>query len=56
MCFRYAIGNAERPILGGKKVGWLDALANDIQEQYHPNNTGGPSIKVSLTLRIFKIV
>lgn len=43
--FRYAIGNAQRPLV---KIGWLDILANDTQEHYFPNNTGGgPSIKVS---------
>lgn len=45
--FRYAIGKAERPILKSK-IGWLDILANDTHEYYYPNNTGGPSIKVSL--------
>lgn len=44
--YRYAIGNAERPILKSK-IGWLDILANDTHEYYYPNNTGGPSIKVS---------
>lgn len=29
------------------KIGWLDILANDTHEYYYPNNTGGPSIKVS---------
>ncbi|XP_037926588.1 potassium voltage-gated channel subfamily H member 2 isoform X2 [Hermetia illucens] len=43
-CIWYAIGNAERPILRNK-IGWLDILANDTQEFYLPNNTGGPSIK-----------
>lgn len=43
--YRYAIGNAQRPMV---KIGWLDILANDTQEHYFPNNTGGgPSIKVS---------
>lgn len=42
--FRYAIGNAERPMLHSK-IGWLDILANDTQQYYLPNNTGGPSIK-----------
>uniref|UniRef100_A0A1B0CAV1 Cyclic nucleotide-binding domain-containing protein n=2 Tax=Lutzomyia longipalpis TaxID=7200 RepID=A0A1B0CAV1_LUTLO len=41
---RYAIGNAERPILKAK-IGWLDSLASDSQEYYFPNGTGGPSIK-----------
>ena len=44
--FRYAIGKAERPMLKSK-IGWLDILANDTHEYYYPNNTGGPSIKVS---------
>lgn len=43
---RYAIGNAERPILNGK-IGWLDALAADTNQHYTVNGTGGPSIKVS---------
>lgn len=48
---RYAIGKAERPLLvgQGRKIGWLDILANDTHEYYYPNNTGGPSIKVSST-------
>ncbi|XP_037044043.1 potassium voltage-gated channel subfamily H member 6 isoform X3 [Bradysia coprophila] len=42
-CIWYAIGNAQRPMV---KIGWLDILANDTQEHYFPNNTGGgPSIK-----------
>lgn len=44
-CCRYAIGNAERPMLHSK-VGWLDILANDTHQFYGVNNTGGPSIKV----------
>lgn len=48
--YRYAIGNAQRPMV---KIGWLDILANDTQEHYFPNNTGGgPSIKVSQNNRI----
>uniref|UniRef100_A0A182PA07 Kinesin motor domain-containing protein n=1 Tax=Anopheles epiroticus TaxID=199890 RepID=A0A182PA07_9DIPT len=44
-CIWYAIGNAERPLLKGK-IGWLDALAQDTEEYYFPNNTGGgPSVK-----------
>ncbi|CAG9831968.1 unnamed protein product [Diabrotica balteata] len=27
------------------KIGWLDILANDTQQYYLPNNTGGPSIR-----------
>lgn len=46
--FRYAIGNAERPTLKSK-VGWLDILANDTHQFYYQNDTGGPSIKVSLS-------
>lgn len=42
---RYAIGNAERPFLK-HKVGWLDHLANDMEEPYINNTHGGPSIKV----------
>lgn len=42
---RYAIGNAERPILNGR-IGWLDALATDTNQHYTVNGTGGPSIKV----------
>lgn len=45
--YRYAIGKAERPMLKSK-IGWLDILANDTHEYYYPNNTGGPSIKVSV--------
>lgn len=41
---RYAIGNAERPMLHAK-IGWLDSLANDTQQFYLANNTGGPSIR-----------
>nr|CAI5830407.1 unnamed protein product [Callosobruchus analis] len=41
---RYAIGNAERPILHGP-IGWLDILAQDTHQPYGPNNTGGPSIR-----------
>ncbi|XP_018911095.2 voltage-gated inwardly rectifying potassium channel KCNH6 isoform X3 [Bemisia tabaci] len=43
-CIWYAIGNAERPRLKAK-VGWLDHLAEDTQQAYFPNNTGGPSIR-----------
>ncbi|XP_076256580.1 potassium voltage-gated channel seizure isoform X4 [Rhynchophorus ferrugineus] len=43
-CIWYAIGNAERPVLHSK-IGWLDILANDTNQQYLPNGTGGPSIK-----------
>ncbi|KAJ8913661.1 hypothetical protein NQ315_007378 [Exocentrus adspersus] len=43
-CIWYAIGNAERPMLPAK-IGWLDILANDTQQYYTANNTGGPSIK-----------
>jgi len=49
-CCRYAIGNAERPLLKSK-VGWLDILANDTHQFYKANNTGGPSIKVSNILQ-----
>ena len=35
------------------KIGWLDILANDTHEYYFPNNTGGPSIKVGITVYIF---
>lgn len=45
---RYAIGNAERPMMKNK-IGWLDALADATQEYYYANNTGGgPSIKVGI--------
>lgn len=27
------------------KIGWLEALARDTQQEYYPNNTGGPTIK-----------
>ncbi|CAG9815007.1 unnamed protein product, partial [Phaedon cochleariae] len=43
-CIWYAIGNAERPMLP-VKIGWLDVLANDTQQFYLANNTGGPSIR-----------
>uniref|UniRef100_A0A182XZB9 Uncharacterized protein n=1 Tax=Anopheles stephensi TaxID=30069 RepID=A0A182XZB9_ANOST len=50
-CIWYAIGNAERPFLKAK-IGWLDALAQDTQEYYFPNNTGGgPSVKIPNPLR-----
>lgn len=42
--FRYAIGNAERPVLHAK-IGWLDHLAEDTIQPYYSNNTGGPTIK-----------
>lgn len=47
-CIWYAIGNAERRHVDSK-VGWLDMLANDTHQFYNPqNNTGGPSIRVSV--------
>lgn len=42
---RFAIGNAERPLLRAK-IGWLDHLANATHQFYTANNTGGPGIKV----------
>lgn len=42
--FRYAIGNAERPNLNAQ-ISWLHILANDTQQPYLANGTGGPSIK-----------
>lgn len=42
--FRYAIGNAERPNLNAQ-ISWLHVLANDTQQPYLANGTGGPSIK-----------
>ena len=44
---RYAIGFAER---SGPKahIGWLAGLANATDQPYTANNTGGPSIKVSI--------
>lgn len=48
--FRYAIGNAERPILHAK-IGWLHSLAEDTHQPYTHNGTlGGPSIKVGQKL------
>lgn len=47
---RYAIGNAERPILHAK-IGWLHSLAEDTQQPYTVNGTGGPSIKVGASSR-----
>ncbi|XP_030747357.1 potassium voltage-gated channel subfamily H member 2 isoform X2 [Sitophilus oryzae] len=41
-CIWYAIGNAERLPY---RIGWLDSLANDTNQQYLENGTGGPSIK-----------
>ncbi|XP_017781968.1 PREDICTED: potassium voltage-gated channel subfamily H member 6-like isoform X3 [Nicrophorus vespilloides] len=41
-CIWYAIGNAERPLMN---FGWLHILANDTQQYYMPNDTGGPSIR-----------
>ncbi|CAG9772167.1 unnamed protein product [Ceutorhynchus assimilis] len=43
-CIWYAIGNAERPNLHSR-ISWLDFLANDTQQPYLANGTGGPSIK-----------
>ncbi|XP_066252021.1 potassium voltage-gated channel unc-103 isoform X5 [Euwallacea similis] len=43
-CIWYAIGNAERPNLHAS-ISWLDILANDTQQPYTANGTGGPSIK-----------
>ncbi|XP_031351425.1 potassium voltage-gated channel subfamily H member 6 isoform X3 [Photinus pyralis] len=43
-CIWYAIGNAERPALHAK-IGWLDTLADNTQQHYYANNTGGPTIK-----------
>ncbi|XP_019759166.1 potassium voltage-gated channel unc-103 isoform X4 [Dendroctonus ponderosae] len=43
-CIWYAIGNAERPNLHAR-ISWLDILANDTQQPYLANGTGGPSIK-----------
>lgn len=40
--FRYAIGSWERPQLHAP-IGWLDALANDVQATY--DNSTGPSMK-----------
>ena len=45
---RFAIGNAERPLLRAK-IGWLDHLANATHQFYTANNTGGPGIKVAYT-------
>ena len=44
MYCRFAIGNAERPMLRAK-IGWLDHLANATHQFYTANNTGGPGIK-----------
>lgn len=39
---RYAIGSWERPQLHAP-IGWLDALANDVQASY--DNSTGPSMR-----------
>ncbi|CAO1308266.1 unnamed protein product [Diamesa hyperborea] len=44
-CIWYAIGNAERPMLTGSNIGWLDQLAQATDQQYFSNGTGGPTIK-----------
>ncbi|XP_050673584.1 potassium voltage-gated channel unc-103 isoform X3 [Leptidea sinapis] len=41
-CLWYAIGSWERPQLHAP-IGWLDALANDVQASY--NNSTGPSMR-----------
>ncbi|CAH2068590.1 unnamed protein product, partial [Iphiclides podalirius] len=41
-CIWYAIGNWERPQLQAP-IGWLDALANDVQATYY--NSTGPSMR-----------
>ncbi|CAH0600507.1 unnamed protein product [Chrysodeixis includens] len=41
-CLWYAIGNWERPKLHAP-IGWLDALANDVQASY--DNSTGPSMR-----------
>ncbi|XP_013144635.1 PREDICTED: potassium voltage-gated channel subfamily H member 6-like [Papilio polytes] len=41
-CIWYAIGNWERPQLQAP-IGWLDALANDVQATY--DNSTGPSMR-----------
>jgi hypothetical protein len=46
---RFAIGNAERPMLRAK-IGWLDHLANATHQFYTANNTGGPGIKVGANI------
>lgn len=50
---RFAIGNAERPLLRAK-IGWLDHLANATHQFYTANNTGGPGIKVLYRQLSFK--
>ena len=45
LCFRYAIGYAERSGPHAH-IGWLSSLANATDQPYNLNNTGGPSIKV----------
>ena len=47
--YRFAIGNAERPMLR-VKIGWLDHLANATHQFYTANNTGGPGIKVGANI------
>lgn len=51
--FRYAIGNAERPMLK-TKIGWLDVLSRDLDQPYYGNDTGGPSIKVTIFFFIIR--
>ncbi|XP_022903882.2 voltage-gated inwardly rectifying potassium channel KCNH6-like isoform X2 [Onthophagus taurus] len=43
-CIWYAIGNAERSMLDAK-IGWLDSLAHDTQQEYTNETGSGPSIK-----------
>jgi hypothetical protein len=45
-CIWYAIGNVERPLLTGeRKIGWLYELAEQTNQPYFTNGTGGPNIK-----------
>ncbi|XP_029461478.1 potassium voltage-gated channel subfamily H member 7 isoform X2 [Rhinatrema bivittatum] len=43
-CIWYAIGNVERPYLV-HKIGWLDALGDQIKKRYNNSTSSGPSIK-----------
>lgn len=52
-CIFYAIANMERPHLKAK-VGWLDNLAQTLNEPYLPNDTtGGPSIRTKYLTALY---
>ena len=52
-CIFYAIANMERPHLKAK-VGWLDNLAQTLNEPYLPNDTtSGPSIRTKYLTALY---